>query len=98
LYEDGMPVPVLDDAPTVPYHLAWAMDLFRDLRSCRPIGMSGYAPIPVTMMRTYFDQCGMPSHLWHEAKLYCTRLDYTELEHLNKKLSAKLPKIPEGGK
>ncbi len=93
-----MPVPALDDAPVVPYHLAWAMELFRDLRSCRPIGMSGYGPIPVTMMRTYFDQCGLAENLWYEAKLYCSRLDNVELEHYSKKVSAKLPNIPEGGK
>ena len=96
--EEGFPVPVLDDAPEVPVHLAWVMSMFRDLRSCRPLGMSGAGQIPVTAMLEYFDAMGLSRLIWPETKLYWMSLDSIELSHYYEKQAAKMPKLPDGGR
>ena len=68
--EEGFPVPVLDDAPVLPDRLQWAMKAFRDLRTCRPVGLAGPGLIPVTEMLSYFRLVGLPEYLWQEAKEY----------------------------
>lgn len=97
-FEDGFPVPVLDDAPELTAHTAWAYTTFKDLRTCRPVGMGGAAPIPVTAMMELFDKSGIHHSKWREAKYYWTELDAVELDFYSKKHAAMMPKIPEAPK
>lgn len=97
-FEDGFPVPVLDDAPELTDRIAWAYTSFKDLRTCRPVGMGGQGPIPVTSMMEFFDKAGYNRALWHEAKRYWSELDVVELDFYSKKHAAMMPKIPEAPK
>lgn len=91
--EEGFPVPVLDDAPVLPDRLQWAMKAFRDLRTCRPVGLAGPGLIPVTEMLSYFRLVGLPEYLWQEAKEYCIALDTNELAFYHSRQAA--PKPPD---
>lgn len=93
--EEGFPVPVLDDAPVLPPHLSWVMSLFRDLRTCRPVGMSGPGQIAVTETFAYFNALGLPRYLWPLAKEAVTALDIRELEFYHSRQAAKMPGIPK---
>lgn len=94
-FEDGFPVPVLDDAPILPDHLAWAYSMFKELRTCRPVGMNGPSSIPVTAMREHFDAADLSPHQWHNAKWYWMSLDAEELSFYSKKQAALMPKMPK---
>lgn len=96
--EDGFPVPVLDDAPELPARLQWALSTFRDLRTCRPVGMAGAGPIPVTAMLAYFDALGYPRYLWTAAKAFWSALDMHELAFYHSRSAAKMPEIEAGKK
>lgn len=95
LYEQGLPVPVLDDAPELPSSIQWVLPFFRDLRSCRQASMGGMLPIPVPVMRSYYVDCGYPPHLWPEVKTYLVAMDAEELKFYDEKRPARMPKEPE---
>lgn len=89
--EEGFPVPVLDGAPELPARLQWAMSMFKDLRTCRPVGMAGPGLIPVTEMLSYFRASGMPDYLWPTAKTLWCALDTHELSFYHSRQAAKTP-------
>lgn len=91
--EEGFPVPVLDDAPELPARLQWAMTLFKDLRTCRPVSMAGQGQIPVTSLREYFTGLGYPEYLWPEAKSFVAALDTNELAFYHSRQA--VPKPPD---
>lgn len=90
MFEQGLPVPVLDDAPQPPSSISWVLTLFRDLRSCRQASMGGMLPIPVPAMRSYYFDCGYPPHQWPEVKDCLVSLDAEELRFY----AEKRPKSP----
>lgn len=92
--EEGFPVPVLDDAPVLPDRLAWIYSLFKDLRTCRPVSMSGAGQIPVGAMLDYFRALGHPMWLWPAAKACIIALDMDELEFYYSRQAAKPPEAP----
>lgn len=98
LHEEGLPVPVLDDAPELPESLMWVLPLFRDLRSCRQASMGGMLPIPVPAMKSYYIDSGYPPHLWPQAKMYLTQMDAEELRFYDEKRPAKTKEPEEAGK
>lgn len=94
LIKTGVPFPPWERRPQVPLRLAWVMEAFHELGTCRPIGMSVGA-IPWTAIDQYAANEGIADR--ERFRILIRTLDATFLDSIHKPKDERRGKKKEKG-